>query len=214
MNRKRNDYVYSIISELIHSKILLGLLILLLGISIFEKYPELSFVFLMIGVISYKLPYVVSRIIATDFTKNQFRMMLTAFTPRQFEEFCYELFQALGYNAYLMEDGPDGGKDVILDNKIYVECKRYNSDTVGREICQKLLGAVTADKKEAGIIFTNGKIAPTATEFVDRVENLSIWDFDKIYEAANSLERYELSNIIDSIIDNSCDNNEFQEFET
>lgn len=114
---------------------MIGILILLLGISIFEKYPELSFVFLMIEVIGYKLPYVVSRIIATDFTKNQFRMMLTAFTPRQFEEICYELFQALGDDAYLMEDGPDGGKDVILDNKIYVECKRYNLDSVGREIC-------------------------------------------------------------------------------
>lgn len=43
--------------------------------------------------------------------------MMSSFTTRQFELFTCELFKGLGYNEFLMLDGPDGGKDVILNGK-------------------------------------------------------------------------------------------------
>lgn len=124
-------------------------------------------------------------------------MILAGFTPRQFEIFCYELFKALGYRAYLTPPGPDGGKDVIVNNNTYVECKRYNSSIIGREICQKLLGALIADKMKEGIIFTNGKINQNAIEFMKKTDKIKLWDSTVIYRKANSLKAYKLSKIID-----------------
>lgn len=138
------------------------------------------------------------------FTKEQLKLILQAFTPRQFEIFAHELFKALGYDSYLMPDGPDGGKDIIVNKKYYIECKRYNSSYIGREICQKLLGAVVADNMEEGVIFTNGKIHDNAIEFLKKTDKIDIWDFDKIYEKSTSLSPIKLSKIID-LVANSLD---------
>lgn len=135
------------------------------------------------------------------FTEKQFNLILSAFSPRQFEVFCYELFKALGYKAHLTPEGPDGGKDVIVNSNIYVECKRYNSTMIGREICQKLLGALTADKMKEGIIFTNGQIHQNAIDFMHKTDKIKLWDSKIIYEKANSLKSYKLSRLIDMVLE-------------
>jgi hypothetical protein len=197
MRKIKND-VKSVMSI---SKIILWGLILIMGINLIVTSPEIFITISLLALLIYKLPDMFRNIAAKNktFTKQQFKLILSAFTPRQFEIFCYELFKALGYRAKLMPDGPDGGKDVILDNRIYVECKRYNDSKVGREICQKLLGAITRDRMNEGIIFTNGDIHQNAIEFLRVVDNVSIWDLDTIYENASELPNYKLSNIIDLV---------------
>ncbi|WP_283624688.1 restriction endonuclease [Clostridium butyricum] len=111
-------------------------------------------------------------------------------TPGEFEEFTANLYLGLGYKVKLMPPGPDGGKDVILiDDKgfIYVECKRYLTSVVGREICQKLIGAAVGDEIKRTILFTCGKIHENAYEYVEKLNkgynevNLEIVDLDKMY---------------------------------
>ena len=180
-------------------KSLLVVYIVLLFSKFFNGYFEFcSFIFLM-AILIYRAPKIIYNLKnkQNNFTQEQLKLMLASLTPRQFELFTYELFKGLGYNAFLMPDGPDGGKDVILNGKIYVECKRYNCDTVGREICQKLLGAVVADRMEKGIVFTNGKVSNTAIDFINKTDMLEIWDYDKIYEYATSLRNNKLGQIID-----------------
>lgn len=190
--------IYRVNSAIFISKIVLWIIGISLLMTIIQNHPFKGVVIFLIGMLIYRIPEVIS-IIAfknKEITKTQFKVLLSGLTPRQFEIFCYELFMALGYDAYLLPDGPDGGKDVILNKKIYVECKRYNKATVGREICQKLLGAITGDKMESGIIFTIGKINSNAKEFLRKIDNIQIWDFEKIYYEATTLPSHKLFDII------------------
>ena len=89
-----------------------------------------------------------------------------------------------------MPKGPDGGKDVILEDrngKVYIECKHYGTSTVGREICQKLVGAATADGITRMKVFTCGKIHTNATKYAEKFKNnenidFEIIDIDKMYQ--------------------------------
>lgn len=111
-------------------------------------------------------------------------------TPSEFEEFTANLYLGLGYNVKLMPPGPDGGKDVILKDDqglIYVECKRYLKDVVGREICQKLIGAAIGDEIKRTVLFTCGKVHKNAYEYAEKINhgdndvNLEIINIEKIY---------------------------------
>lgn len=110
--------------------------------------------------------------------------------PDEFEIFTANLYKGLGYKAEVMPKGPDGGKDVILEDsngKVYIECKHYDTSSVGREICQKLVGAATADGITRMKVFTCGKIHSNATKYAQKFENIDSIDFeiidmDKIYQ--------------------------------
>lgn len=135
-----------------------------------------------------------------NISKIQLKALMRSLSPRQFEAFCAELFRALGNNVYLTAEAYDGGKDVIVNKRIYVECKRYNTALIGREICQKLLGAVEADGMEKGIVFTNGQIHENAREMLRKTKRLEIWNEDKIFEVYNSLENYQASLVLDTAL--------------
>jgi HJR/Mrr/RecB family endonuclease len=113
-------------------KCLITIYIIGFFIKLFNGYFELCSLIFLIGILIYKSPGIIHNLKnkKNNLTQEQIKLMLSAFTPRQFELFTYELFKGLGYNTYLMPNGPDGGKDVILNGKIYVECKRYNSRIV------------------------------------------------------------------------------------
>jgi len=143
-------------------------------------------------------------------------------TGLQFEGFCQWLFQDNPQykNVELTPFGNDGGVDLILtntdDEKIYVECKRYNSQFtleneaevkesgelfIGRVICQKLVGAMMANNIKKGIIVTTGSVSPNALEYIRKlVENselsLEIYTMDnilKLREAHENQADYELA---------------------
>lgn len=201
---KKNDF---------GKKVIIGIAIVLITvywITFLLKLFSGSFVLCsLIGIVVlaiYKTPTIIYYLKngKNTFTQEQLRLILQGFTPRQFEIFAHELFKALGYDSYLMPEGPDGGKDIIVNNKYYVECKRYNSAFIGREICQKLLGAVVADNMEEGVIFTNGNLHENAIEFLKKTDKIDVWDFYKIYEQSISLKPIKLSKIID-LVANSVD---------
>ena len=121
---------------------------------------------------------------------DSFRKGVENLTPSEFEEFTANLYNGLGYKVKLMPPGPDGGKDVILkdDNGfIYVECKHYLKDTVGREICQKLIGAAIGDDIKRTVLFTCGKIHNNAYEYAEKINEayndvkMEIIDMEKMY---------------------------------
>lgn len=127
---------------------------------------------------------------------NQLRSM-EAF---EFEDWTSQLFCQLGYNARVSEKSGaihhDGGKDVIAINSsgdiTYVECKRWSESEefdeykVGREICQKLIGAMVGDGVTHGIVVTTGTIHENAYEYQCNLEKnnpniqLEIWNIDKL----------------------------------
>ena len=102
---------------------------------------------------------------------------------REFEEFCTLLFKKTRkYKSIELTDPThDGGKDIILtdmnDKKIYIECKRYTNKAtktedfmIGREICQKLVGAMVGDGITKGFIITTGNIHQNAWDYIYKLK--------------------------------------------
>lgn len=198
----------SIVGKVLVSIILIAIFTRILEIIVNNAIPIIFFIVLGVAIyFSYKpANSPIKRYVNykqynnVNISRLQLISILKSLSPRQFEVFCAKLFEALGNKAILTSATNDGGKDVIVNNRIYVECKRYNIDVVGREICQKLLGAVEADGMEKGIVFTNGRVHQNAIEIVKKTKRLEIWDMDRIYNEFNAIENYKASIVLDDAL--------------
>lgn len=135
---------------------------------------------------------------------------------RQFEKFCEYLFKQTGrYKEVILTQAThDGGRDVILTTHdgevIYVECKRYTDQarreewTIGREILQKLTGAMISNNVKHGIVFTTGNIHQNGWDFINKLEannpdiKIEIYNMDTIMQMVkeycdNNIYRYILA---------------------
>lgn len=135
-----------------------------------------------------------------NYSYGQIIRMIREMSPREFEVFVAELYKCLGYTVEVTAESCDGGKDVILydddGNVTYVECKHYSeSNFVGREICQKLLGAVAIDGADNGIIICTGMFNKNAWEVYCKVDNLELIDINGIMSIIKQIEVYQLPRI-------------------
>lgn len=134
-----------------------------------------------------------------NFTVSVKKENLDRLTGLQFEGFCKWLFEKTGEysKVELNAEVHDKGRDLILTTKsgeeIYVECKRYydlvipendNEDFrnenyyIGREICQKLIGAMVVNNVHKGIIITTGTVHKNAVEYIDEIRKNTSYDID------------------------------------
>ncbi|MFT9495826.1 restriction endonuclease [Anaerosolibacter sp.] len=110
-------------------------------------------------------------------------------TPAEFEEWIAIILRKSGYEKVMVTPiSGDGGKDIICEKdgrEIYVECKRYmypelaahltlngqatTHNEVGREICQKLVGAMVGDNVHRGMIITTSVFHDNAKEYVSKL---------------------------------------------
>ncbi len=102
---------------------------------------------------------------------------INSLDDRDFEMFCAEVFKKQGFEVELTKATGDYGRDIILNNSIYVECKKFDeNNSVGRPILQKLLGAMDMFNIEKGIVITTGKYSNTAIEAARISGKLILWD--------------------------------------
>ncbi len=112
---------------------------------------------------------------------------------RQFEEWVTEVFKQHGYIAYATPPRCDGGKDVVAVKngvKYFIECKHYQTEWIGREPLQKLIGAAIGENVHHVIFITTSNYHDNAREYAQSVNNtgnmiIELWDIDKILEMAN-----------------------------
>ncbi|PAB60980.1 restriction endonuclease [Anaeromicrobium sediminis] len=117
------------------------------------------------------------------------RRNLYNLTAREFEEWTALFLRKIGYEeVFVTSITSDGGKDIVCKNngqKIYVECKKfmyqelaellnYNGENVsavnvGREIVQKLVGAMVGDGVHKGIIITTSSFNKNALEYIEKL---------------------------------------------
>lgn len=125
--------------------------------------------------------------------------ILDNLTPRQFEVLCGELFKHQGYKVEITKATADYGRDIILnkDGEItFVECKYYgDGSTVGREICQKLIGSMIMLNADKSIVITTGKYNKNAFEVANKVNNLKLMDAADINNMISQLDKYELNRV-------------------
>lgn len=157
------------------------------------------------------------------FTINVKKESIQKMTGLEFECFCKWLFEedphfkSVELTPYLN----DGGVDLILttleDEQIYVECKRYDlieaheggklitkedlDFTIGREICQKLVGAMVSNNIKTGYIITTGSIHANALEYMNKLKAnsditlqfLTMTDIVEILECRKDKKEYSLA---------------------
>lgn len=112
---------------------------------------------------------------------------------RQFEEWVAEVFKQQGYEAYATPPRFDGGKDVVATKdgvKYFIECKHFQTELIGREPLQKLIGAAVGENVHHVIFITTSSYHENAIEYARAVNNarkmtIELWDTDKILEMAN-----------------------------
>ena len=96
---------------------------------------------------------------------------LQALSSREFEIVVERLYDKMGYATELTQGTRDGGKDIIAVKKtpgqqeqLRIECKKHNK-TIGVEIARALLGVVSSEKVNKGVIVTTSKFSVPTKNF-------------------------------------------------
>jgi len=114
----------------------------------------------------------------------------TSLTWQDFEDFVAKLFEALGYqNVRLTPRVRDEGKDIVMERAdplhgsrmIYVECKHWKANSVGRREVQVLHSAVIAKPEvNQGVIVTTGRFTDGAIAYARQVGVIELIDGEKL----------------------------------
>lgn len=138
-----------------------------------------------------------------DFKLEDLRTM----NGREFEFACADIFKYLGYKVEITQATNDEGKDLILDNSIYVECKCWEEDNISRPILQKLVGAMVADNINKGIVITTSYFTDNAKEYMNKINKnknvnieLKLYDLMDIRDILNEISKEEIKEEIDKKI--------------
>ena len=95
-------------------------------------------------------------------------------TDTDFEIVMAEIYARLGYGVTRTQSTCDGGKDIIIrkpeilgDFIYYVECKKYAPNRhIGVGIIRNLVGTVTTDRVNGGILATTSFFTKPARDFI------------------------------------------------
>lgn len=102
--------------------------------------------------------------------KTRLPSYLQEMHPTAFERLVADLFRSRGASVTLTQATRDGGVDVIMHSagrKIAVQCKRVQGG-VGEPVLRDLLGAMTADGFDEGIVVTTGTVSSSAKAWLTR----------------------------------------------
>jgi restriction system protein len=111
---------------------------------------------------------------------------------RRFEEICAAYFETLGFVAKATRFGADGGVDIELfaagarSPSIIVQCKAWNTYTVGVKPVRELLGVMAARRISEGIFVTSGQFTKEARDFA-RGQNIQLFDGEELISKIQSL---------------------------
>ena len=106
---------------------------------------------------------------------------IKASPPKFFERLVVELLVKMGYGGSIKDAGKatqltnDEGIDgIIKEDKlgldiIYIQAKRWDSNTVGRPDIQSFVGALDGQRANKGIFITTSRFADTATQYVKTI---------------------------------------------
>lgn len=78
-----------------------------------------------------------------------------------FEKYIYELALSLGYDAKLTANSSDQGVDIILNESIAIQCKRYK-DNVGNGAVQEVVAGRRFYNCRQSVVITNSKFTENA----------------------------------------------------
>lgn len=103
-------------------------------------------------------------------------------SPQFFERLVLDVLQAMGYGTGEQSidhrgASGDGGIDGVISldrlglEKIYIQAKRWEQNTVGRPELQKFYGALSERQATKGVFITTSTFTNQAREFADRISD-------------------------------------------
>lgn len=130
-------------------------------------------------------------------------------SPEFFENLVIDLLLKMGYGGSRIDAakalgkvGDEGVDGVIKEDKlgldqIYIQAKRWTSNSVGRPDIQKFVGALEGQKANKGIFITTSSFPPSVTEYVSKI-NLKVVLID-----GETLVNYMIENDIGATLESS-----------
>ena len=119
-------------------------------------------------------------------TQSKRVQFLIELSPRGFERLVEQLYQEMGYDTRLTPTSKDGGRDVIASRvspgqqeHLRIECKRYTKP-VGVGIIRSLLGVVSNEKVNKGVLATTSRFTNPAHKFADQNPRLELITGDQL----------------------------------
>lgn len=175
-------------------------------------------IFIMIMIVIKAITPLIKSVVTFKDEKIKFKIKvkkesINNMTGLEFESFSAWFFEEVyGFkDVVITQSTNDGGVDLIITDddgeKMYVECKRYgklknkekdeikanleHNFIIGREICQKLVGAMTLKNIKRGVIMTTGDINTNAINYVEELRKNSGIDirFITMEDILESLEK-------------------------
>ena len=126
--------------------------------------------------------------------RNESECLQTLLTvnPRGFEHLVERLYRAMDYETAITPPKSDGGRDVLAwrnkkgrSEQLRIECKRY-SKPVGVAIPRALLGVVSDEKVNKGVVVTTSRFSKGAHAFETRNPRLELINGQGLVELMNS----------------------------
>lgn len=112
-------------------------------------------------------------------------------SDHEFEQFCSDVLNCLGYKVKVTPPKNDGGKDLVgtdpRGNKIFGECKQWTTTNIGRPHMQKLKGAMVDANIKKGIFITTSRFSSKALEYAAR-NNIKCIDRNQLNKLINKAD--------------------------
>ncbi|MCC6679473.1 MAG: DUF853 family protein [Phycisphaeraceae bacterium] len=119
---------------------------------------------------------------ARDIREKEIRHRVTQTDARQFEFEIARLLCLMGYEAHATQATNDDGIDVFArreNEKVLIQCKKWETQPVGRAVVDELAGAAARHAATRTIIATTSTFSDDA-ERVAREHRIELWDFDRL----------------------------------
>lgn len=107
-------------------------------------------------------------------------------SPRDFEHLVERLYHYMSYETQLTPARKDGGRDIIASKNapgtldhLRIECKRYNGP-VGVGIVRSLLGVVSDEKVNKGVLVATSRFTQPAQKFAKHNPRLELISGDQL----------------------------------
>ncbi|MFH7326985.1 restriction endonuclease [Desulfurivibrio sp. C05AmB] len=119
-----------------------------------------------------------------------------------FELFCKIYYECIGYRVTKTKAGADGGIDLLLymeDSAVpyaLVQCKARTHRDIGVNHIRELLGVMTSEKIDKGILITNSGFTKEAFEFAN-AHQIELVDVFKLWMLLEELNAVKKSHLVD-----------------
>lgn len=114
------------------------------------------------------------------------RESLLTLSPRELERLVAALYARMGYASTLTPPGRDGGRDVIAErsvlgesSRVLIECKMYTRP-VGVDLVRSLLGVVSNENANKGVLVTVSRFTKGAVAFSRRNPRIELIDGESL----------------------------------